>query len=305
VHPCQCSPPGAAADFGPSFSLAAVVQYDPDVAHPFISFLTDFGPDGPAPICRGVMLGIAPDAQIVDIAHGVRKYAIRDGAYLLWCALPYMPIGTHVAVVDPGVGTERLAVAIRAGRGDVLVGPDNGLLMPAAERLGGPVEGRRLENRELMLPVTSSTFHGRDIFSPVAAHLASGTPFEAVGPELPIDELVALRFPKPEVDASVLRSSIVYVDSFGNVRLAGEPADLVEAIGDLDEGRPLSVEIEGEGGLPETLEATWELTFGRTAMGATLVYQDSFSQLSLADNQGDVAGRLGLVPDRRVTIRGL
>jgi S-adenosylmethionine hydrolase len=273
------------------------------VAHPFISFLTDFGPDGPAPICRGVMLGIAPDAQIVDIAHGVRKYAIRDGAYLLWCALPYMPIGTHVAVVDPGVGTERLPVGIRAGRGDVLVGPDNGLLVPAADRLGGIVEARRLDNRDLMLRVASSTFHGRDIFSPVAAHLAAGTPFETVGPTIPVDSLVAMQFPMPEVDSGLLRTSILYVDSFGNVRLAGEPADLVQAVGDLDDGRALALEISANGGSPISLNATWERTFGRTPVGASLLYQDSFGQLSLADNQGDIAGRLGLEPDRPVVIR--
>jgi S-adenosylmethionine hydrolase len=250
------------------------------------------------------MLGIAPDAQIVDIAHGVRKYAIRDGAYLLWCALPYMPVGTHVAVVDPGVGTERMPIAIRTGRGDVLVGPDNGLLMPVAKRLGGVVEARHLDNRDLMLPVTSSTFHGRDIFSPVAAHIATGVPFETVGPALPIETLVDLRFPEPEIGDGVLRSSVLHIDSFGNVRIAGEPADLVQAVGDLDEGRVLSLEIAGlDGASSATIEATWERTFGRTPVGATLLYQDSFGQLALADNQGDVAGRLGLEPDQRLLIR--
>jgi len=107
---------------------------------PFLSFLTDFGPDGPAPVCRGVMLTIAPDAQIVDIGHNVRKYAIRDGAFLLWSAVPFLPVGVHVAVVDPGVGTDRRPIAIKTHRGDVLVGPDNGLLMPPAERLGGIAE---------------------------------------------------------------------------------------------------------------------------------------------------------------------
>jgi hypothetical protein len=248
------------------------------------------------------MLGIAPDAQIVDIAHGVRKYAIRDGAYLLWCALPYLPIGTHVAVVDPGVGTERMPIGIWTGRGDVLVGPDNGLLIPAAERLGGAIEARHLENRALMLPATSSTFHGRDIFSPVAAHLAAGTPFETVGPTIAVDSLVDLRFPAPIIGDGTLETSIVYIDSFGNVRLAGEPADLVQAVGDLDEGRPLSIEFESAAG-PTSVQATWEATFGRTPVGATLVYQDSFGQLALADNQGDIAGRLNLVWDQRATLR--
>jgi S-adenosylmethionine hydrolase len=273
------------------------------VAHPFISFLTDFGPDGPAPICRGVMLGIAPDAQIVDIAHGVRKYAIRDGAFLLWCALPYLPVGTHVAVVDPGVGTDRLPIAIKAGRGDVLVGPDNGLLVPAAERLGGIQQARRLENRDLMLATTSSTFHGRDIFSPVAAHLAAGTAFEDVGATLPTESLVGLHFPGPDISEGEFRTSILYIDSFGNVRLAGEPSDLAAALGPLDDGRALSIELAGEGTPVGPQAATWERTFGRIPVGSTLLYEDSFGRLSLADNQGDVATRLGLAVEQEAIIR--
>ena len=113
-----------------------------------------------------MILSICPDAQIVDIGHTIRKYAIRDGAFLLRFALPYFPVGVHLAVVDPGVGTERRPIAIRAGRGDVLIGPDNGLLIPPAEALGGIDEVRELANRDLWLPVTTSTFHGRDIFAP-------------------------------------------------------------------------------------------------------------------------------------------
>src|ERR671921_442143 len=126
------------------------------------------------------MLGLAPDAQIVDISHSVRKFAIADGAYLLRAALPWLPIGVHVAVVDPGVGTDRRPIAIRTARGDVLVGPDNGLLLPAAERLWGLADVRLLGNRGWMLPATSATFHARDIFAPIGAHLALGEPFEDV-----------------------------------------------------------------------------------------------------------------------------
>jgi S-adenosylmethionine hydrolase len=282
-----------------------VLRYDREVSHPFISFLTDFGPDGHAPICRGVMLGIAPDAQIVDIAHGIRKYAIRDGAYLLWCALPYLPVGTHVAVVDPGVGTERMPIALRTGRGDVLVGPNNGLLLPAAERLGGLTEARILDNRALWLPTaTSSTFHGRDIFSPVAAHLASGTPFEEVGAALPVDALVRLDFPRPTVALGEFRTAVQYIDSFGNVSLAGDASDLGAALGALNEGRRLGLEIGSESG-SRRATATWERTFARVALGATLLFEDSFGQLALADNQGDVASRLGLAVDEAVIVRAV
>ena len=152
---------------------------------PVIGFLTDFGLDGAAAACRGVMLSICPDAQIVDVSHSVRKYAVRDGAFVLRATLPYLPVGVHVGVVDPGVGTARRPIAVRVARGDVLVGPDNGILLPAADALGGAVEARELTNRDLWLPAVSATFHGRDLFAPVAAHLAAGdAAFEDVGPEI-------------------------------------------------------------------------------------------------------------------------
>ena len=114
---------------------------------PVMGFLTDFGLDGAAATCRAVMLSICRDAQIVDIAHTVRKYAIRDGAFLLRFALPYFPVGVHVGVVDPGVGTERRAIGVRTGRGDVLIGPDNGLLLPPAEALARRAPSRRVARR--------------------------------------------------------------------------------------------------------------------------------------------------------------
>jgi len=271
---------------------------------PFISFLTDFGPDSAAAICRGVMLSIARDAQIVDISHSVRKYAIRDGAFLLSAALPWMPLGVHVGVVDPGVGTARRPIGILTGRGDVLIGPDNGLLFPAAQQLGGIREARLLENRAWMLERTSSTFHGRDIFSPVAGHLAIGDDFEAVGPIIDPASLVALRFPQPEVREGVLESSIIYIDSFGNLRLAGERDDLVRAVGELTSGRELRVEFgASNGGGPIVETAAWARTFGDIPVGRPLLYEDSSGRLGFADNQADAARRLGVAADRPVTIR--
>ena len=270
---------------------------------PFISFMTDFGPDGPAAICRGVMLGIARDAQIVDLGHGIRKYAIAEGAYLLESAVTYLPVGVHVAVIDPGVGTERLPIALRVARGDILVGPDNGLLLPAAERLGGIAEARALENRALMLPGTSSTFHGRDVFAPIAAHLAIGAPFESVGRTLAAGGLVRLAIPEPEVAEGALITIVLYVDSFGNVRFSAGPDDLERAIGVLDPGRRLVVELEpGPGGASVVERTTWQQTFGRVPAGASLLFRDSLGRLALADNQGDAAGRLGIVPEHRARI---
>jgi S-adenosylmethionine hydrolase len=270
---------------------------------PFISFLTDFGPDGPAPICRGVMLGIAPDANIVDVGHSITKYAIAEGAYLLASAVPYLPVGVHVAVVDPGVGTERLPIGIRTARGDILIGPDNGLLMPAAEALGGPVEARALENRDLMLPRTSSTFHGRDVFSPVAAHVSAGTPFEKVGPEIPAGRLVALAAPEPEVTEGELKTAVLYVDSFGNVRFAAQPHDLARAIGPLEVGKRVVVELDRNGAGKLTERTTWEQTFGRVKVGQSLLFEDSLGRVALADNQANAATRLGATIGTSARIR--
>jgi S-adenosylmethionine hydrolase len=270
---------------------------------PFLSFLTDFGADAAAAICRGVMLGIAPDAQIVDISHSVRKYAVRDGAFLLWATVPWLPVGVHVAVVDPGVGTTRRPVGLLTGRGDILIGPDNGLLAPAAERLGGVRSARALENRAWLLPVTSATFHGRDIFAPVAAHLAIGGRFEDAGPELDLGSLQELRFPAPTVQPDALDTSVVYVDSFGNLRLAGTQRDLAAAVGALDTGTPLRVAFAPAGRSPGVVEdATWAKTFGELPVGAPLVYEDSFGELAYADNQSSAADRLGVGVDRTVRI---
>jgi S-adenosylmethionine hydrolase len=270
---------------------------------PVITFLTDFGPSAPA-VCRGVMFRISPDANIIDINHQVPRYSIRDGAGSLVFALPHMPIGTHVAVVDPGVGTDRLPVALRVARGDVLIGPDNGLLIGAAESLGGVVEARALENRDLMLPVISSSFHGRDIFAPMAAHLANGVPFESVGPTVPIRDLVRLPEIRPTIAEGVLETSIVHILIFGNVTFAGTPSDLEAAIGPLEPGRSLVIEFPRHDRAAAVEERTvWERTFGRVPVGSSLLMSDSEGHLSLADNQGDAAQRLGLALDRPVVIR--
>ncbi len=274
------------------------------MSRPVISFLTDFGPDAAAAICRGVMLGIAPDAQIVDISHSVKKYAISDGAYLLWIALHWLPRGVHVAVVDPGVGTTRRPIGLLTGRGDVLIGPDNGLLLPAAERLGGIREARVLENHAWMLERTSSTFHGRDIFAPMGAHVAIGGAFAEVGPSIDPATLIAIGMPVATARDGGLDTSVAYVDSFGNLRLAGDREDLATAVGALGPGRRFEVGFGPEGGLSgATEEVPWARTFGEIELGAPLLYEDSFGSLAYADNQGNVAARLGIEVGTPVRIR--
>jgi S-adenosylmethionine hydrolase len=273
-----------------------------DQNRPVIGFLTDFGLDGAAAICRGVMLSIARDAQIVDICHTVEKFAIRDGAYLLWSALPWLPVGTHLAVVDPGVGTDRRPIVIRTGRGDALVGPDNGLLLPAARRLGGVVEGRVLENQAWRLPTTSHTFHGRDIFAPATAHLAMGDAFEDAGPALDPGDLVELDLAEPTVENQLLLTAVRYVDSFGNLRLAGQPADLEAALGALEPGARLEIELP-DSSRPRDEHARWSRTFGETYAGDLLAYEDSSGSIALAESSGNAARRLDVAAGARIGIR--
>jgi len=272
---------------------------------PLITLLTDFGARDPsAAILHGVIAAIAPDARVIDISHEVRKFAIRDGAILLWCALPYLPMGFHVAVVDPGVGTERRPVALRAGRGDVLIGPDNGLLLAGAERLGGTSEARLLEAEAYRLPTVSTSFHGRDIFAPAAAHLATGVGFDALGPAIDPAGLVPSPIPEPVVEPGTLRSAIVYVDTFGNVKLAGLRADLEAAIGPVTPGDRLELTFAAHDDRPaEAHIVAWRATFGEAEPGEVLLYEDSYGRVCLAENQGNAGTDLGLSDDRPVSIR--
>lgn len=275
-----------------------------DVERPFISFLTDFGPDSAPAVCRGVMWSIAPHARINDISHSIRKYAIRDGAFLLWSALPWMPVGVAVGVVDPGVGTSRRPIGLLTGRGDVLIGPDNGLLLPAAGALGGLKEARTLENGEWMLAKVSSTFHGRDIFSPMGAHVAIGGDFANVGPVVDPATLVGMAFPTANVSEGSLDTSIVYIASFGNLHLSASGAEMATAFGDLEPGTRFRVELVSTPGHPGHVEeVTWVRTFGDTVPMTPVLYADSSGRLGYADNQSDAARRLGATVDQQVRIR--
>jgi S-adenosylmethionine hydrolase len=269
------------------------------MTRPIVSLLTDFGVrDVSASICRAVVLGICPDAEVIDLTHEVRKYAIRDGALALWCALPYLPIGVHVAVVDPGVGTARRPLAIRAGRGDVLVGPDNGLLVPAAGRLGGIDAVRELANADYRLPVVASTFHGRDIFAPAAAHLARGAAFETLGPAIEPGSLVPSPLPVARVVDGVVETEVVYEDTFGNVKLSALAADVRDAFGE-PAGRRFEVRVEA--GPP--LDLRWGRTFGELGPGDPLLYEDSYGRACIAINQGSAVAALGVRDGHRLEIR--
>jgi S-adenosylmethionine hydrolase len=272
---------------------------------PFISFMTDFGVGSSAPsVCRGVMLDIAPDARLVDVTHAIRHFALRDGAFLLARSVPYFPVGVHVAVVDPGVGTARRPIALQVGRGDFLVGPDNGLLAPAAHALGGLIAARVLENRALWLPTVSHTFHGRDIFSPVAAHLATGTPFETVGPAVETADVTKLDLPMATPRDGGLDTSVLLIDAFGNCRLAGETSDLVTAFGEMEHGRPFDLVIPARRAHASArVRVPWVSTFGEVPIGSPLLFEDAdYAGPALAINLGSAADVLGLELDTPVRL---
>ena len=269
---------------------------------PFVSLLSDFGLRDPsAGIMRAVVAGICPRAVVVDLAHDVRKFAIRDGALLLWSAVPYLPIGVHVAVIDPGVGTARKGLAIATLRGDYLVGPDNGLLMPAAARLGGITRVHLLENARYALPEVSSSFHGRDVFAPAAAHLADGVAIEELGRAVDPRRLMELEWPRPEIHPGRLVAQAIYLDTVGNVQLSALADDLVAALPGLRPGAPLLLRL-GEGPAASELSVTWVRTFGDVPQGAPLLTADSYGRLALSVHQGSAVERFGVTLDMVIEV---
>jgi hypothetical protein len=264
---------------------------------PFVSLLSDFGLRDPsAGIMRAVVAGICPAANIVDLAHEVDKFAIRDGALLLWSAAPYLPIGAHVAVVDPGVGTARKGIAVATLRGDYLIGPDNGLLMPAAARLGGITAAHLLENPRYALPDVSSSFHGRDVFAPAGAHLAAGVPIEELGRAVDPRRLLDLEWPRPEIRLGRLRAQAIYLDTFGNIKLSALAADLEAALPGLGLGDRVLLRV-GEGAGARELTATWARTFGDVPAGAPLLTADSYGRVSVALHLGSAVASYGVTLD--------
>jgi S-adenosylmethionine hydrolase len=179
-----------------------------------VTLLTDFGVvDTYVSQVKAAILAVAPNAVLVDLTHAVPPQDVQAGAFLLWSAVEAFAPGTvHLAVVDPGVGSPRRGIALKTGRGDLLVGPDNGLLLPAAERLGGIDLAVHLNQPEYWRPNPSSTFHGRDLFGPVAGHLAGGVAIERLGPTI-VDLVDEARWPQP----SGLSGEVIHVDTYGNL----------------------------------------------------------------------------------------
>jgi len=259
-----------------------------------VTLLTDFGTrDHYVASMKGVILSIAPGATVVDITHGVPKWDVRAGAYLLRCAYKYFPRGTvHVAVVDPGVGTGRRALAVET-RDYYFVGPDNGLLMPAALE-DGVVRVVSIENPRYMRPAVSHTFHGRDVFAPAAAHLALGVDIRELGPE--VTDYAVPGFARPRVGEAEVSGEVVYVDDFGNAATNVTLDDL----GAAGLGYGDSVEVETPRG---TFAVRLVRTFGEVGEGEPLLLVNSEGFLELAVNRGRGSDYFGVSPGTPIRVR--
>jgi hypothetical protein len=267
----------------------------------FITFLSDYGLDDEfVGVCHGVIAQRCPRARVIDITHGIPRHDVRTGALTLASALERMPSGVHLAVVDPEVGAvgadARRAVALAvASEGRALVGPDNGLLMPAAERLGGVFEAVDIGRSPERLEPVSATFHGRDIFAPVAAALADGVPLAELGEPLATEELRTLELSSARLAGGVLEAHVQHIDRFGNAILDAPHTLLAELGARL--GQAVDVEAGGR-----THSARYASTFAEVQDGELLLYQDSGHMAALAVNRGSAASLFELQRDGLVRI---
>lgn len=261
-------------------------------AAPTLVFMTDFGVlDDSVAICKGVMLSVAPDLRIVDLTHQVTPYSILDGARYLFGATPYYPAGTvFVVVVDPTVGSTRKAIVVKSKRGQYFVLPDNGLITLVADRDG--LEGaREITNRDWMIGAKlSSTFHGRDIFSPAGAHLARGDDWAQVGSELEITKLVRLDLARVKADDQGLHGTVIATDGpFGNLVTNIDGEEFLK-LGH-KHGDKVQATLAGR-----SVTLPFVRTFSDVALNEPLLYIDSRGRVGLAVNQGSFAAVYKIKP---------
>lgn len=263
----------------------------------YITLTTDYGLDDEfAGVCHGVIAQIAPEARVIDITHGIEPFDVRAGGLTLVRAIQYMPSGVHVAIVDPGVGTNRRAIAVEAGP-SIMVGPDNGILSPAVAMLGGATRCIELTNESFQLPrVGGQTFAGRDLFAPAAAQLALGTPIEDFGNEVDPHTLVPMMVPLSSVDADSVTGEVLWIDRFGNAQLNIAPGEL-EMLG-AAEGSEIQVEIAGS-----ISRAVLSTAYDNHEEGLILLVVDSYGLLSLSVNRGHAGKILGLASATSVRLQ--
>ncbi len=261
-----------------------------------ITFLSDYGLGDPfVGLCHAAILRACPDARIIDLSHAVAPHDVVHGAARLADAVPYVDgPAVHLAVVDPGVGTGRRALAIEAGE-HLFVGPDNGLLLDAVEAVGGLTSAWALDDERLLAHVTARTFHGRDLFAPVTGQLAAGAPVSQLGRRLDPDDLVRLGHPQVSTSLGYLDVPVRDIDRFGNLQLACRP-DVLEDVG-IATGRATVVHARGVAWTARRVQ-----TFGDLAPGEIGLLEDSFGWVAVIVGNGDAGLRLGIGLHEPVTL---
>jgi hypothetical protein len=261
-----------------------------------VAFLSDFGHRDPfVGICHAVIAGVDPEIRVIDLTHGIDRQDIRAGAVALADAVPFLPSDSVVvAVVDPGVGSDRRALAVVSRDGLVFVGPDNGLMWPAIELAGGADAVFEISRSEWRLEPVSDTFHGRDIFSPVAARIAAGDDPSDAGTVVEADSLVALELPRAEMVDGELTTAVLSIDEFGNARLAATADDLPD---DIAVGENVEIDTDQLRRL-----ALFAQAYADAENGDPILIVDSTGSLSVSINGGDAATDLRLEPGKVVRI---
>jgi|HubBroStandDraft_6_1064221.scaffolds.fasta_scaffold02519_5 S-adenosylmethionine hydrolase len=281
------------------FTLTGLASAQPGGKYPqTIVFMTDFGTvDDSVPICKGVMYSIMPEVRIVDLSHQVTPFSILDGARFLYGATPYYPAGTvFTVVIDPGVGSTRKAVIIKSKRGQYFVLPDNGLITLVGAR-DGLEAAREITNPDWMIgKALSSTFHGRDIFSPASAHVARGDDWTQVGPVLDLNSLVRLNLEAAKVDEQGLHGEVIATDGpFGNLVTNVDAEDFLKLGYQRGEMVPI---VLGD----KKFDLRFVKTFSDVPLKTPLIYIDSRGRFALAVNQGSFAAIYSIKPPLKLTV---
>jgi S-adenosylmethionine hydrolase len=261
---------------------------------PFVSFLSDYGrSDEFVGVCHAVMLDLAPQLRIVDITHDIPPFDIRSGALALVRSVQYLPEGIVLAVVDPGVGTDRRCIAVQVANG-FLVGPDNGLLAPAVAMLGGPQTVVALSNPQYQLPAPGPTFSGRDVMAPAVAHLANGVPLTELGDVVDPASLVPGLLPLPSEAEGALAGEVLWVDRYGNCQTNIDP----DSLADFGVSKGDAIELRfGDA----TRRARFVAAFAHAKPSEVVVVVDSYGLCAIALDQRSAAAELHLRPGSAVT----
>jgi hypothetical protein len=258
----------------------------------YISFLSDFGlADETVAVCKGVIISKAPETPIIDISHMVPPFDIISGGWILAGVFPQMPAGIHLAVVDPGVGSSRAIIIVETARGDIFIGPDNGLLIPALQRLGGSLSVHRVDDKWILRKNISATFHGRDVMAPIAGSLAAGRSPSDFGHIISSEDLCPYPVPVPHRSDNSIEGHVTLIDHFGTLR-TNIPWETV--------GDSMIIPVGKE-------NAFWDLprvnTFSDVPRGKLCVLEDSWGYLSIAVNQGRAVDIIRLNPGDALSVK--